>query len=379
MADSFEPADVELTDSIKLTPTVTLGLHQNDNIYNESADKTSSSIFTLNPNFLLGAEDGVNNFSLSYSATSGIVEKNSDDNYLDHTLLGSMHYEPNAKNRLDVNLSFNKLHEDRGTDLTEQNPNAVLTPIEYNQSLASFSYQYGALSSQARIGTEFAVKSKKYTNYLDLSESRNNNTNKIGLNFEYDLGDVTSLTFDANTTDIEYPVLGSSGISRDSKDNRFLVGLKWEGLAKTTGKAKIGYQSKSFDNSERADFSGTAIDVGFAWQPLSYSTVNFMLGRSSKDPTTDGDYIKESSLFLGWNHAWSEKIVMDLSVFLTDEEYVGNTDRQDDMAWFSSSLSYSLTRWFNVSLGYEYMDKNSTADNISFDKNAVKLMFSVGL
>ncbi|WP_096087122.1 outer membrane beta-barrel protein [Agaribacterium haliotis] len=378
-AEKFEPAPVDISGSLKLVPTVEFGLEYDDNIYSEERDPTGSGIYVVEPDFALGTDDGVNRYGVRYKLKSGTVEASSADNYLDHRLSGLAHIEPNDKNRIDVNLAYDKLHEDRGTGLSEGRPGAIDRPVEYDAKSANAAYQYGALSSKARVGGSVGFYSKEYTNFRQYSAIRDFDQNSVGLNFEYSIGDATSLTLDGSTADIRYPHIGTEEPSRDSTDNRALIGLKWDITGKTTGKAKVGYQVKDFDAAERKDFSGAAVDVSLSWEPRTYSTIDFKLGQVSKDPTTVGDYIEERYVLIGWNHGWTPRISTDVQASYADEEYVGNLDRHDDTTGATLALNYAFARWLTAGLSYDYTNKDSNVDDIPFDKNVYKLMVTAGL
>ncbi|WP_370978069.1 outer membrane beta-barrel protein [Agaribacterium sp. ZY112] len=382
MAEKFDPAPINLSGSLKLVPTVEAAMEHSDNIYDEEFDGTSSNILVVKPDFALGTDDGVNRYGVRYSLTSGTVYVNSDDDYLDHRFSALAHIEPNSKNRLDIDASYNKLHEDRGSGLSEGRPDAIDKPVEYDMTSANARYQFGAESSRARIGGKIGYYSKEYTNFREYSAARDTDQNNYGLDFELGLGDVTALTLDGVAADIRFPHIGTTEASRDSTDNRAFIGLKWEALAKTTGKAKVGYQVKDFDSESREDFSGTAVDIGFTWEPKTYSSIDFSLGQVAKDPTSVGavgDYIDERYLLLAWNHGWTSTISTDFKASYSDEDYIGSGGRHDETTGFSAELNYAFARWLKGGLGYDFTDKVSTAENITFDKNVYSLSITASL
>jgi len=377
-AQNFDPAPVELTDGFSIIPQVAGSVRYDDNIYNSEFDTTSSSIYILQPSIKFGTDDGINRYGGSYELTSGSYSNGSDDNFLDHSFALLAHTEFSDKHRTDFTFGFDNLHEDRGSGLTESDPAATDEPLKYNELTARGYYQYGGISSLMRVGGGVDFGNKTYQNFTNQTKYRDLNELKFFADADYQLGSVTYLTFDLFSTDINYDHLQSGTDSRDNVDSRALLGLKWQGLAKTTGTMKAGYQYKTFDSDNRDSFSGGTIELGIAWQPLQYSTFTATANAAAEESDTAGDYIEALGASIGWTHNWTEQFDSNLVLMYSDEDYIGVT-RSDDTTNAMLNLSYSFTRWLKVTAGYELTAKDSNAANISYDTNAATLGVVVAL
>jgi len=373
-AQQFEPAPYELTDGFAITPQVSATVRYDDNIYSAESDTTSSSIFLLTPSIKFGTDDGINQYGGSYELTSGSYSESSDDNFVDHKLKLLAHTEFSAKQRTDFIFSFSNLHEDRGTGLTETGALDFDEVLKYNELTAQGYYQYGGLSSIMRVGGGIAYADKAYQNFTEQTDQSDVSGLRFYTDADYQVGSVTFLTFDLSTTAIEY----DNDTTRDNQDTRALIGLKWQGLGKTTGTVKAGYQHKDFDNSVREDFSGNTVDLGVVWEPVQYSALSAHLTHAAEDSNTVGDYIETLGGSIVWDHNWNDKLDSSLQYIYLNENYIGET-REDDTNSVALYLNYDFTRWMKVTAGYEFTSKDSNATNISYDKNAVNLGVVVAL
>ncbi|WP_413698800.1 outer membrane beta-barrel protein [Psychromonas sp. KJ10-10] len=377
-AENFDPAPFELTDGISLIPQIEATVRYDDNIYNEETDVTSSSIFLLSPSFMLGTDDGINRYGALYKLSSGTYSNSSDDNFVDHNLSLYGHTEFSDKQRTDFNLAFENTHEDRGSKTTEGDASSFDEPIKYNLLTAQGYFQYGGINSIMRVGGGLSYTDKTFTNFESTTKYRDVGKLKIFTDADYQIGSVTYLTLELNTTDAQYDYLATGSDSLDNRDTRVLFGARWDGLAKTTGIMKAGYQYKTFDSDNRDDFSGATVEVGVEWKPVEHTSFTANVNKSAEDSDTVGDYIDSVGGSLSWNHDWTTDFDSSLQFIYANEDYVGTT-REDDTTYAMLYLNYDLTRWMQVKAGYEYTTKDSNSSDISYDKNAVSLGVVVAL
>tara|TARA_R110001583_G_scaffold83923_1_gene221204 strand:+ start:21588 stop:22763 length:1176 start_codon:yes stop_codon:yes gene_type:complete len=373
-AVDFEPAPYRLTEGFAIIPQVETTFRYDDNIYNDESDKTSSNILLLIPSFKFGTDDGINQYGGAYELTSGTYSHGSADNFVDHSLTLLAHSEYTSKHRTDFNLGFANTHEDRGSDFSETDSSTFPEPLKYNELTTRGYYQFGGLNSIMRIGGGISYEDKTYQNFTDLSKFGDTTKLTFFADADYQFGSVTYLTFDLSTADKKYDYFSS----KNNQDTVALVGVRWEGLAKTTGTMKVGYQHKTYDDSAKDNFSGVYVDLGLMWEPVQYSTITARVIRDAADSDTVGDYIETLTSSLSWDHHWTESFYSEAQYIYINEDYVG-ASRQDDTNNAAFYLNYDVLRWLKVKAGYEFTDKSSNADNISYDKNAVSLGVVVSL
>lgn len=381
-AYAVEPLSIPLESGVIITPLVETGIKYDNNILSEATSAKSSGILTVDPavNFLL--EDGANAYNIDVAIQSGVYFSSSADNYLDANLGFDVHLEPSSQSRYDITGEANWLTEARGTGIAEGQGGSITSPITYAEQKLGASYEYGALTTPARISVDANYYNKGYTNFTDVTKLRDYNSFKLGSTFYYNTRASTDVLFEVSLDDIDYSHNPSLEPSRDSKDYRILTGVQWEATALTSGAVKVGYQEKDFKHDSREKFSGLSWDASVQWQPLTYSTLDFSTSRAARDPNVEGDYIKESVYAVSWQHAWDEKISTNLSTAYLNEDYIGTgtiDKRKDETLTLTAAVDYAFDRWMDISFYTDFTDKDSTRADILYDKTVVGVNFIISM
>lgn len=374
---SETPGTITTQSGVDLLPVLSSIIRYDDNIASASSSEKSSAILVLTPSLNAKLLDGANEYTMFAAISSGTYFSSTDDNFLDATLSGNGKLELNQSNRINISGQYVFGHEDRGTGLSEGLGNNQDEPTKFNTFNFSGYYEYGALSTPARIRVSGGVFDKEYTNYEDVSKYKNFTTNSVATTFYYDTGAYTSVVAEASLEDTSYEFTDLTA-ARDSQTKNYRVGAEWQATAATSGSIRVGLQQKDFDSAARQDFSGVAWSAAVTWQPLSYSTLQLSTGRKAKDPNTVGDYIKETTYGVNWSHTWSEFISSDFGVNFVDEVYTG-IDRSDQLWAYRAAFSYVVTSWLSLTGGVEFTDKSSTVDTIKFDKTVTFVGFNFTL
>ena len=157
-----------------------------------------------------------------------------------------------------------------------------------------------------------------------------------------------------------------------------MVGLTWRGSSKINGRARFGYQYKTFDEGERSKFTGNTVDLGINWIPKQRAIYSVNLSRVAEDSDTVGDYINNLTGSLGWQHQWTNKVDSNIQFAYSNKDYIG-ADREDKTTNINAELIYGVSRWLNLLAGYEYSESSSSAANIGYDQNIFTLSLKAGL
>lgn len=378
-AANLKPGSIMTKDGAEITPTLQTGISSNNNFFSTPDDEESRLIWTITPNVKAVIDDGPDSYSLDLGTSSSLHNKDATDNFTQVNIGAGVHKEFTSQHRLDVNGDADWLYEPRGSGITEGLGDVVNELVKYQQQNVLARYEYGAQSSKAQVALSAGFFSKKYQSFREVSQYRDYDKSLIGVTGYYNTQAATRTFLEVKQENYRYDVLASSGISRDSDDVKVLAGMEWEATAVTSGSFKVGYQSKDFESSQRENFSGISWEAAINWQPLSYSTVQFMTSRAAKDPLVQGDYIKESVYGVNWTHNWSEYLSSLASASYTDEQYTGDVGRKDKTKNLRLGLNYVASNFGMVSTYVDFMDKNSTQDAIEFDRVIVGVNFTFAL
>lgn len=377
-AESFDPADAEIIEGVAVVPTILVSEGYDDNMLNDKNGEIDSFVSVVKPQLRVAIGDDISRLYLHYDLESAWYHQSSEDDYLDQELLFGGRHEFTARHRIMASYRFSHDHEERGTGLSEGNGALIDKPVEFDNHKLTATYGFGVREATLNIDTNLTYNKRNYTNFNDLTQYRDRDSFLYGAVGYWNLSGRTSLLVDVSEEAVRYDLKSASGQSQDSDVFRAKTGVRWEVSGKTTGYAKIGWQSKDFDDAAREDFSGLSWDIGAEWSPLSYSVIKIEGGKEAKDPDTTGDYVDETTLTVSWRHGWLERFATTLGATYTGRDYTG-IDRNDDLYVARIGGDYSFQRWLRVGLNYEYRQQDSTQANIEYDKNVVYLFVELGL
>jgi len=355
-----------------LYPSLNIISGYDDNILATEQNQVSSWVTRINPTFLFEAQKDNVLAQINYSIEQGIIHNSTDDNYLDHDLTGTVNIIGNSRNRVDFRTSFIKGHEARG----DEEGGAVTqtsSPLEYDLSSIKGIYTYGGIGAKGNIELSAGYKDKKFTNFRDITQTRDFNQIDLGAAFKYRISDRTS----ANAKIIHYQ-LDYNHSNKDNTNTRYLFGASWEATAKTSGYIDIGWSEKDFNDSTLEDTNGGTWDISINWQPRSYSTFIFNSGQEFGESTADSSYINTKNYGINWDHYWKEHIKTTVSYNRINEDY-GNSDRKDTTDTYSIGVNFETKRWLNMGVGYTIIDRESNLDDRSYEKNTLMLTVQMSL
>ncbi len=375
---ALDPQSIDL-EPFRLVPMVSAELRQDDNIYSLSSGEVDSLVAIISPSLVLAAQDRENSYTAQYALKAGLYDADGDDNYLDHIFKVNGHFEPSSRFRFDAGVGYSFLHDDRGTGFSSGQGLAFIQAMsgvdEYTLASLNGGVEYGAADAVGRVVLNGSFNQKRYDRDV-VADVRDNDTLNSLLGFRFRLMPKTSLLLDYERVDTSY----EGGVTPDTLDNRFLVGLQWENSAQTTGKLRIGDGRREVSGEE--DRSSFTWDAGVVWSPLEYSSFTFDGGQRE----TDGDFptvsIESKTFALGWNHDWSDRVSSRLSYSLgTDDHAVvtGNPSRSDDQTSISANVNYQMRRWLVFGAGLTSSERESNQSQFDNQRQIFSINAQVSL
>ncbi|QUM89232.1 outer membrane beta-barrel protein [Moritella sp. 36] len=363
--------DTYITDGgLFVKPSLEVSIVEDDNIYKQQNNGTSSSIITVIPMINLKLDDGINYFSLDAKAEKGIYEASSADNYMDGLLGFNVHLEPSDTHRLDINLKAEWLAEPRGSGLTELNYELTNEPITYGKKTLSAKYEYGALQTKGRLAFNAKFYEKEYSNFETITRRSNHDSLLLGSIFFYSTRAHTDVFIEINAETIGYDYNKPGDLNRDSDVYTALLGMQWKASSVVHGFIKLGGQAKEFDDKGRKDFTGFSWNIGGVWRPLTYSKITLSTSQTTKDPDVDGDYVLETKYKLDWKHNWTSYFYSSVGVYKFTDDYSG-ISRVDDTDGYKIKFNYDFTDNIAITL-FGLWDRNTSTNTIfEYDKNVV--------
>ena len=167
------------------------------------------------------------------------------------------------------------------------------------------------------------------------------------------------------------------GGNLDSRHNNYYLGVQMQTSANTRGRFKVGYGTRDDDTNEFNDLLAEA-QLDYFFTP---KTSLYLQGtrRILETDQIGAQSILSHRVLLGYRQRMTAKWRVDGNLFLNRNEYegtvsIGNRIASDyylDEFGGRATLGFSPLTWLNLSLGYEYRERDSNFDSEDYQSNTV--------
>src|SRR5437016_82035 len=350
------------------------------NIFQSSTDVQYSQIWKLTPRLRLRFEPARSRLEFRYKGDYGWYDKSSDDDYADHALQGGAYLRLGERSALDLVASYDEAHESRGTGLSAgidpasgafpQDPDRYTT----GQFLAR--YTYGVSHTRAFVALEASTDKIAYQNNLALTQLFDRNESYGQATFGFRVRPKTSLELSVQALDVTYDRPRASGLSLDSREYRYLLGVVWETTATTTGSVRVGGVTKKFDHAALPDYSAPNWEVAIRWSPRTYSHFALSTQRYLAAPVDLSGDVTDSAVYsVSWSHEWSSRLESKLALSEFEQTYrfaTGNP-RKDRTPQYSLALAYKMRPWLRWEGGLDINSRDSPLVSYNYKQNIARL------
>lgn len=364
---SLDPQSIDIY-GFDFTPTLLFSESYDDNFRELEQGRQSSMVTKLAPTFELKAEDRNSATRLIWQPTRYIYHDEPDaSNMAQRVRLNSI-MEFTDRHRLKLEAEARKYERTTSTAV-----DGINDKIRSNR--VNGLYTYGARSAANQIDLGASYAQLRYNNSDGINDDKERNTTGLTTTWYHRIGSNTRGLLEYDHTVFDYL---QSDSRLNSTSDAVLAGTEWDFSARTTGKIRVGYERKNFDDSSVDDLSNPTWQVDLRWKPRTYSTFSFVARQAMAEGDDGADAVKTTSALFGWRHGWTERITTVAEAGLARYEYEGQ-ERTDDLREYNLAVEYQMRRWLDIELGYRYRDNDSDADNQSFERNIFLLSFNISL
>lgn len=364
---SLDPQSIDIY-GFDFTPTLLFSESYDDNFRELEQGRQSSMVTKLAPTFELKAEDRNSATRLIWQPTRYIYHDEPDaSNTAQRVRLNSI-MEFTDRHRLKLEAEARKYERTTSTAV-----DGINDKIRSNR--VNGLYTYGARSAANQIDLGASYAQLRYNNSDGINDDKERNTTGLTTTWYHRIGSNTRGLLEYDHTVFDYL---QSDSRLNSTSDAVLAGAEWDFSARTTGKIRVGYEHKNFDDSSVDDLSNPTWQVDLRWKPRTYSTFSFVARQAMAEGDDGADAVKTTSALFGWRHGWTERITTVAEAGLARYEYEGQ-ERTDDLREYNLAVEYQMRRWLDIELGYRYRDNDSDADNQSFERNIFLLSFNISL
>ncbi|RPH16168.1 MAG: hypothetical protein CBB67_015810 [Alteromonadaceae bacterium TMED7] len=364
---------VVLENGARVNASLLVGVGYDSNVALMNENELSSSFWETEGQLGLSLNPGAMEHVIDFLFNDRRYTDSEQDNFTDWSASYAGHYEPTSRHRADVSISTTNFHQQRGIGYTRYLDVPLFEPLQYTQNDASLAYEYGSEAAIGQLGAELSYLDYSFDNFSDFTERLNYSAPTVHAWFDYDVGAVTSLTLDLSAQDISYDIVDVNG-SRDSLVSRALIGAKWSGLAKTTGRFKLGIENRDFDSNLREDFTGLTVDAGVIWKPRTYSIVDMSLTRRTSE-SGFSDLIVNTTFEVDWQHVWSDISATAITYQFLNLDEEGINERTEKRNYLGVAYSRQLAKWLTVNAEYSVTMNSSTFEGFDYDNQVIMLGF----
>jgi len=342
------------------TPTASIAYGHDSNVTNSQANQLDSPYANYNVDVVLDAQSTRSVYLGELYGTHGTYSDSSQDDFTDWGTRNGYDIAFTTRNFLHLNLDYIQGHEGRGTtDRPDQG-----SPDIFRLGRIGGLYAYGAPGAKGRVEVYGDHYERRYQNNRDSTQFSDRNTDNYGAVFYWRAMPKTYALFEYRETDIRYQ---QEGPHLSGKEHRYFVGATWDATAATSGTIKIGEFEKTFD-SGRPSVRDPAWEASLDWSPRSYTNFSFYTIRTPVESTGVGDFIVTDTSGVVWNHQWSGIWSSSVGLGYQHARYEG-ADRNDNTFLSDLKVTYKFRRWLTFGGEYLYSKRDSSVQNLDYNRN----------
>lgn len=348
----FEPKTIRMG-GVEVMPWLGLTQGTNDNV-GSAAVKTTSSFTMLNPNVVIGVPTRGQFYGAKYSGAFARFSSSSIDNYNDQSV--GLFADNAWSGRLNslVNFDYIKGHDGRNARMVANKE------LWHSTGLKGMAH-YGAEGAQGQFEAAAGVLTKRYdSNNSGSTQNFDHDRSDLRGTFFYKVAPATQMFVEASNAKFNYVAAASKPV--DSSEQRYMVGVKWDATAKTTGSFKIGSMKKSFNLGLNAAKTATVWDADINWTPKTYSRVDASLHQTAfESGGVGGSFILTRESQVKWTHDWTGYITTAVSLDDGVDTYqASNPSRVDKRQSYALKAMYGFKPWLRAGLEYKNTKRNSS-------------------
>ncbi|MBM3251611.1 MAG: hypothetical protein FJZ11_02355 [Candidatus Omnitrophica bacterium] len=356
-------------------PFISVREEYDDNIFLTRYGNEGDWITTIQPGFIIqtGSAKQKHKFILDYLADINLFADNNGENNNNHTLNTALQINLN-KIRFDVVNMFHYFSERSGAEdvgRIDRTQDYIWPSITFNLNkldlLIGYNYRMEDYRSDTTIGS---FKGQTLT-YEDLDRDEHEGT----IETAWKLWPKTSLlcTFDYGK------ILHDTGKKSDSDYYDYLVGLRGEPSAKSTGEFRVGFRTQDYEDYGD-DFESIVFDGSWIEKFSSRDFLRLDFKRTTYDTIfQDNAYYESTYTGADFRHDFTSKLYGNLGVSYQVNRYpteatldnLNDVRRKDDLWSTGVGVGYKFSKDITFDLKYQYRLRDSNFSTYDYRNNRI--------
>jgi len=364
VAAEFEPLSVK-AGAFDVTPALALTVGRDSNVGLSNGAKTSTNFTLLNPSVIIGLPVHGQMYGAKYSGLFGRYTGSRTDNYNDHNFdLFADNVWSSRLNTL-VKVDYLKGHDSRNALLFKNKE------LWHATGLSAMGH-YGVEGAQGQFELAAGKMSKRYdSNNSGFTPIYDYDRTDLSGTFFYRVAPATRMFVEASHSKFNY-VIALPGKNLDSSQQSYMVGVKWDATAKTTGSVKFGTTKKSFDSGLLPSGSFAVWDAKVTWAPKTYSRLDASLKQGANEYGGLGSFMQTRDADFNWMHDWTSYVTSTLSFGDGSDNFQAAT-RVDKRQHYGARVTYGFRTWLRAGVEYQHSKRTSTDPLVGYTKGVTML------
>lgn len=351
--------------SFGIHPLLTFGTLYSDNLLRVNTGTQSDVGFLITPGIIIENEREDRKLRLDYHSLIEEYVDLTSQNAVNHWVEASGHFELASGWMLEGLGRHRYDHDPQGTNIGEE-----LDIFKENTLEGGGGYTFADVY---RAEADLSYK------MIDYKAARNAFRDRdelwAGGTFFYQFMPVTSALLELRWGDTQF----DTNRTFDNNTFRVEVGATWDLTGKSTGTAKGGYALKDFNDATLDDFSGFVLGVEVEHHMDEWTSFRLDALRDVNETNmATANYYTTTGVGVEATHGFTEKIGSTLRLSYGLDEYSndvtigGVTKTRKDNTWiFQWDGVYKIQEWLNTLLRYEYRNRDSNFDSLSYSENRI--------
>jgi hypothetical protein len=368
-------------------PLLSISESHSDNLFYSDLNRKSSLITRIQGGGELALRRKLDRYALHYSFLSSQYHSSPADNYVDHNLGATAHFEITLRNRLDFNSSLIYSHLMRGTSVFQGDninmqpyytqPNVtqpgvgvalLKEPDQYHQYNANINYRYGRTDAPGNLGLELGWNQTTYDNHPFRTTPWDRTQLEITPGFYWQLRPKTYLTTQMQNTFVDYQNSGQTYSLL-----RYLMGLTWDQSSKTKGSIRAGYYQFDSSSVVQQSSGGLTWDGHVQWLPLTYSILSFNFSKNIQ-PSIGSSLLAQLQVYdANWQHNWPNHVTTELGGAYREVQYQTAAQGMYSGTTFKFDVKYQMRSWLDIGVNYLRSDFQGSTNITNSTQNIVML------
>ncbi len=345
-----------------------------DNVLN-NASETSDTALLVEPEMTYLGLVGKHKFLLNYNGKFANYTKDSDLSYNEHKFSVNARLDHSHRINTEFQLDFDKEIETPGT--TNTSTQSLTDFNKYRNISALARLSLGQRTSIGQLIFSYRHSERDYTN--NQQEYRDFDQDEYIATFLYRVTPKTRLLFQVSSAEYNYDTQQNNSLTfnQSSTQKTYLAGLDFAVSTQITGRFKIGYQDKDYDDVRFNDISGLSYLLDGTWKPTIFTHITFSATRQTTESAqvNEGGFLS-TSYAINLSHQLTSRSTITTKLSRDNDDVVftlGSADRTDKRNTINIGLSHSLRTWLDIKLVYKYQEKTSNSEIFEFQTNSLQL------